>query len=66
MTAVEKAKELVEAYKKTNILMPLVQAKQCAMICCGEIIASQGVPHTEVEVKIYNYWQEVKREIEKL
>jgi hypothetical protein len=68
MTPKEKAKELFTNYL---ILFPEfyndleygyndVKAKQCALIAVDEILK---IIHTNMEDK---YWQEVKREIEKL
>ena len=63
MTAKEKALELVSKmclldYRDENIII----AKQCALICVDEMLEELGE-----ELKLaYNYWQEVKQEINKL
>ena len=73
MKAKDKAKELVEKFKKVNITFqpsafsnietyPLneKEAKQCALICVEEIKEC-------LSSNIYlRYWQEVKKEIENL
>ncbi len=66
MTAKEKAKELVN---KMVCNIPqhydeYQQAKDCALICVEEIIES--VTSDWVHDKNKEYWQEVKKEIEKL
>lgn len=42
------------------------QIKQCALIAVDEILQSHYVLLTGVKTSIYDYWQEVKQEIEKL
>ena len=64
MTPKEKAKELVETYYTfidfNEVYQPSSKsAKQCALICVDEVIASCFHPNLE-------YWQEVKQEINKL
>jgi len=65
MTSKEKALELVEKYHKEYDLLfwdlSWIQAKQCALIAVDEIIENGFNPQLP-----YNYWQEVKKEIEKL
>jgi hypothetical protein len=69
MEAKEKAKQLVDKFTDVEDgEMYIGKAKKCALIAVMEIINSN--PHsnplnTEVFSTIY-YWQEVKREIEKL
>ena len=47
-------------YKERNIIS--TTAKQCALICVDEMLEELGE-----ELKLaYNYWQEVKQEINKL
>jgi hypothetical protein len=69
MTAQEKAKELVDKFGNikhwqyttgyyVGTKMTLQDAKQCAIICVDEILS-------ESESQ-YEYWQEVKAEIEKM
>lgn len=71
----EKAIELVERFMniKPNKLSDYSRiyhpfAKQCALICCNEIMLAN--PHSNpFNTDIYstfNYWNEVKNEIEKL
>ena len=75
MTAVEKAKELVEIYAETiepiqyEVLLERNwnNAKQCALIAVDDIIKETKL-HDKT---IYQhgrtfYWQEVKQEIEKI
>lgn len=65
MTQQEKAKELVNKYLQIyDGRVP--QAKQCALISVDEILQSHYVLLTGVKTSIYEYWQEVKQEIEKL
>lgn len=63
MIAQEKAKKLVEKFyryvhKGDSTVLPDTLAKQCAIICVDEILS-------ESEAQ-YEYWQQVKAEIEKL
>ena len=59
MTPKERAKELVDKYEPKGIYINNIE---CALICVDEIL--------EVESNYYpneiDYWQEVKREINKL
>ena len=58
MTAKEKAKELVSKYFRWDI--GIGYAKECALIAVEEVLGYMGADRgTE-------FWQEVKREIEKL
>jgi hypothetical protein len=54
----EKASELFESY--LNIGMGNGWAKQCALICCNEVLGDMGADRG------YTFWSEVKLEIEKL
>jgi len=78
MTPKEKANELVEKmlgdnnhYLNQNIEIDKLIAKQCALICVGEIISipsiqaayAQGYSHSK---STESYWREVKQEIIKL
>jgi len=73
-TAVEKAKELIESFAETIepvIIGVLVErnwnnAKQCALIAVDEILMEFMFDDSEYATRRYNYWQEVKQEIEKL
>ncbi len=62
MTPKEKALELVDKFyiQEIKYYENMVTSKQCALIAVDEILK---VIHTNMEDK---YWQEVKREIEKL
>ena len=70
MTAKEKANELVERFspelpwysEKDN----LNKSKKCALICVDEILESHYKVLIGVMPKVYDYWQEVKQEINKI
>jgi len=69
MTQTEKAKELVEKmlgennhYLNKNIEVDKLIAKQCALICVDEILNGSRLFYIED----YDYWREVKQEINKL
>ena len=70
MTAKEKAKELYDKY--CNMESWCDDAKECALIAVDEIskvvddIWMDSFTTGESDNKFYNYWQEVKTEIEKL
>ena len=71
MTAEEKAKELYDKYFWTQY--PIVGTtrskitKQCALICVDIILNDVGAQDWEVDTATKtNYWQEVKKELEKL
>ena len=76
MTPKEKAKELIEKYLKLDIeiggqydgylTMKMHDAKQCALVTVDEILKSHYALLTGIKPSTYNYWQEVKEEIEKL
>ena len=61
MTPKEKAEELVDKMINTDIMyMSNYLAKQCALICCNEVLGYMGADRgTE-------FWNKVKQEIEKL
>ena len=66
MTPKEKAKELVERFNEhieydTNFKDETIKAKKRALICVDEIIKT----YIDIDPKL-KYWQEVKKEIEKL
>ena len=64
MTPQEKAKELVDKMYATQGPENGItehEAKQCALIAVDEIIKNGFNPQLQ-----YNYWQEVKQEIQKL
>jgi len=62
MTPREKAVELVHKFGMENQYYE--RAKQCALIAVDEILITiQDLPINEVN---WDYWQQVKQEIEKL
>ena len=69
MTPKEKAKELVERYNCVNkapgSFITTFQVKQCALIAIKEIMGCISW-HLYPLDREWNYWQEVKQEIEKL
>lgn len=65
-TAKEKAQELVNRFLEnmpnpntTNAAVYVI-AKECALICCSEVLGYMGADRG------YSFWIEVKQEIEKL
>ena len=74
MTPKEKAKELVDRMKlKVDVIDENnytaeneYGAIQCALICVDEILKSHYKVLVGVMPKVYDYWQEVKQEINKL
>ena len=67
MKAKEEAKELVQEYLNIEFcLLTDNQAKQCALICVDKILESHYKVLVGVMPKTYDYWQEVKQEINKL
>jgi isopentenyl phosphate kinase len=69
MTPKEKAKEIVEKY---TLLVPVEfggmhidLAKQCALIAVDEILNHHSQEQSLYRIDTY-YWQQVKKEIEKL
>jgi hypothetical protein len=65
MTPQEKAVELYNRYEQlgrdfTRGVSMREFAKQCALICCNEVLGYMGADRG------YQYWTEVKAEIEKL
>lgn len=69
-TAKEKAEELVLKYLRidnnTKEWFNTHIAKQCALIAVDEILQSHYGLLSGVKPSIYEYWQDVKKEIEKL
>jgi hypothetical protein len=59
MTPKEKAKELVDKFSVVG-LQQRNEGIQCALIAVDEILGYMGADRG------YNFWQEVKNEIEKL
>ena len=71
MTAKEKAKELVEKFEYNGVFIDDIRmseedAKKCAEICVDKILESHYKVLVGVMPKTYDYWTEVKQEIEKL
>jgi hypothetical protein len=76
MTPKEKALNLIDMFENYSFMdidkriSSFSTAKQCALIAVQERIDEgyewMGGGNTEWEKDRYNYWQEVKREIEKL
>ena len=65
MTPQEKAVELYSKYEQlgrdfTRGVSMHEFAKQCALICCDQVLSDMGADRG------YSYWTEVKAEIEKL
>ena len=65
MTAKEKAVELYSKYEQlgrdfTRGVSMHEFAKQCALICCDQVLSDMGADRG------HSYWTEVKAEIEKL
>ena len=65
MTAQEKAVELYSKYEQlgrdfTRGVSMHEFAKQCALICCDQVLSDMGADRG------HSYWTEVKAEIEKL
>jgi hypothetical protein len=61
MTPKEKAEELVNKFDDTmEFSTPQRFAKQCALIACNEVLGYMGADRG------YEFWVEVKQEIEKL
>jgi len=67
MTPKEKCDELIDKFVDASVVeeeenyfhpRPYSLAKQCALICCEEILDKDGYNN--------HYWKEVKQEIEKL
>ena len=64
MTPAEKAKKLVDKYyNKSDLLyetLSFIQAKECALIAVNEVLGYMGADRG------YEFWLQVKQEIEKL
>ena len=67
MTPKEKAEELVNKYKFTEIpnYTSMFEVKECALIAVDEILLNEENKHTVLS-KIYDYWEEVKQEIKNI
>jgi hypothetical protein len=72
MTPKEKAQELVSKFKELPqegtlmFYLAFEISKQCALIAVDEILSTLYDYHYDSESGAYEYWQEVKTEIEKL
>jgi hypothetical protein len=64
MTPKEKAIELFDKMYMTGI--DEYNSKICGLIAVDEIIQSHYYASSGIKPMIYDYWQEVKQEIEKL
>ena len=65
MTTKEKAAELVDKYYLPNITWALIHAKKSALIAVDEILSHHSQEQGLYKIDKY-YWEEVKKEIEKL
>jgi len=63
MTPKEKAIDLVDKYLDLDFEIYLEDAKHCALIAVDEIIESHFFVLSGIKPSIYNYWQNVKQEI---
>jgi hypothetical protein len=72
MTPKEKAQELVSKFKELPqegtlmFYLAFEISKQCALIAVDEILSTLYDYHYDSESGAYEFWQEVKTEIEKL
>jgi hypothetical protein len=74
MTPKEKAEELVEKFADYSInlfdeglnLTPIIAAKKCALVAVDEIIDTLYEYHYDSASGAYEYWTEVKEQLEKL
>jgi hypothetical protein len=72
MTPKEKAKELVSKYRMYTEFSSVHAAKECALIAVDEIIKSNPTSQlsapflTNITLENFNYWIDVRKEIEKL
>jgi hypothetical protein len=64
MTPKEKALDLIDKYSNT-VLMDDYETKRCVLITVNEIIDSLTIKNLS-DVENYEYWIEVKQEIENL
>ncbi len=64
MSPKEKAEELFQKMKGFRVKNS--HSKKCALIAVEEIINSHYKLLGGVNTSIYNYWEEVKQELEKL
>ena len=67
MTAKDKAKELVDKYMNSNNMIFLIEgAKECALIAVDEILLIKKEIWDDFHSEYFDFFIEVKREIEKL
>jgi hypothetical protein len=73
MTPREKANDILDNFWLMDKVEPMLteeQAKQCTLIAVDEIIKEcynwNGSDNVQWETKRFDYWNEVKKEIEKL
>ena len=70
MTPKRKAKDIYDKYNDQlddNIGFKNYHIKYCALICVDIILNDAQIPDWDNDVLTnYNYWEEVKKEIEKL
>jgi hypothetical protein len=59
LTPKERARGLCNKYLRVGMMIE--RAKECALVCVDEILSS-----TFVQNNTFNYWSEVKEEINKL
>ena len=59
MTPREKASELIVKCQTTIKSLDYNEVKQCALICCNEVLGYMGADRG------YTFWLEVKQEVEK-
>lgn len=65
----QKAEEIVEKFFRDELLqwdLSYIQAKQCALIAVDEIIETLYFYHYDSESGAYEYWIEIKKQIENL
>jgi hypothetical protein len=63
MTPQEKAYEIWQKMMNADVLVDSISAKQCSLVAVDEILSINSVDKDE---HLSNYWEEVKKEIEKL
>jgi hypothetical protein len=67
MTPKEKAEELIARFKNINYdLDDIANHKECALIAVDEMIKQQKFQAENMIWSCVEYWQDVKKEIEKL
>jgi hypothetical protein len=72
MTPKQKANELIDLFLEATAdgSFPSYKAKQCVLIAVDEIVKEcynwNGSDNVQWETKRFDYWEEVKQEIEKL